>query len=101
MSKGILLHNIYKHTIMETTGTTSVHFYDISLSGKGQLVGWGLPLVQVLVKPVFPVIKGLRLDNVHEPSQQLHVLQQEMKVSKYQLRIPDNWREILYHTITH
>ena len=78
------------NTIIETTGTTSVHFYYISLGGKGQLVGWGLPLVQILVKPVFSVIKGLGLDDVHEPSQQLHILQKEMKVSKYQLRIPDN-----------
>ena len=78
------------NTIIKTTGTTSVHFYDISLGGQGQLVGWGLPLVQILIKPVFPVIKGLGLDDVHESSQQLHILQQEMKVSKYQLRIPDN-----------
>ena len=78
------------NTIIETTGTTSVHFYDISLGGQGQLVGRGLPPVQILIKPIFPIIKGLCLDNVHEPSQQLHILQQEMKVSKYQLRIPDN-----------
>ena len=71
-------------------GFTSVYLDDIFLGGQGQLVGWRLPLVQILVKPVFPVVKGLGLDNVHEPSQQFHVLQQEMKVSKYQLWIPDN-----------
>lgn len=70
--------------------STSIHFYDISLGGQGQLIRWGLPLIQILIKPIFPVIKGLCLDDVHEPSQQIHVLQQEMKVSKYQLRIPDN-----------
>lgn len=76
-------------TIVGTTGTTSIHLYDVCLGGQGQLVGRGLSLVQILVKPVFPVVKGLSLDDVHEPSQQLHVLQEEMEVSKYQLRIPD------------
>ena len=75
---------------MYISAITSVHLYDICLGGQSQLVGWGLPLVQILVKPIFPVVEGLSLDYVHEPSQQLHVLQQEMEMSKYQLRIPDN-----------
>ena len=44
--------------------------------------------MQVLVEPVLAALERLSVDNVHEPQEEGLGLQEEVEVSKYQLRIP-------------
>ena len=67
---------------------TSIHLDDIGLSGQSEFCRRGFPLVEILIKPVFPVFKRLCAYDVHEPCQEFHVFQQEMKMSKDELRVP-------------
>ena len=44
--------------------------------------------MKILVKPVFPVIKRLSMNNVHKSLHELHLLQQEVEMGEYQLGVP-------------
>ncbi len=67
---------------------TSVYFQSILLRAQCEFRGRRFALVQVLVKPVFPVVEGLGVHDVHESGEELQMLQQKVEVSKYQLGIP-------------
>ena len=56
--------------------------------------------MEVLVEPVLAALKRLGVDDVHEPQKKALRLQEEMKVGKYQLRIPVGVLTIMKHSIT-
>lgn len=72
----------------ENSTHTSVHHDGIALCCQGELIIWGLPLVEVLIEPLLAVLKGLGMDNVHKPDEKVSVLQQKVEMGKDQLRVP-------------
>ena len=63
---------------------TSVDDNGAVLCREGELSGGRLPAKEVLVEPLLAVFERLSVDDVHEPHEQVCVLQQEVKVGKYQ-----------------
>ena len=73
---------------MNSSTHTSVHHDGIALCCQGELITWGLPLVEVLIEPLLAVLKGLGMDNVHKPNEKVSVLQQKVEMGKDQLWVP-------------